>query len=115
MEAALGRCWQGMLAAMAEQDQPRHSLAAALRQKGALVQDLLRSLETGLQHGSAAVRSACYTFWHTPSVQCMLGRHLPGVQPSIYCDSDVHGRARASYMAVHVMACAPPVDANLAC
>ena len=42
------------------------------------MQDLLRCLETGLQHKAAAVRSACYAFWHTPSVQCTLGRHLPG-------------------------------------
>ena len=74
----LGLCWQGMLTAMAEQDQPGHSLAAALRQKAALVQDLLRGLEMGLQHKAAGVRSACYAFWHMPSVQCTLGRHLPG-------------------------------------
>jgi len=78
LEDGLGRCWQGMLAAMAEQDQPGHSLAATLRQKASMVQDLMRNLEIGLQHSSAAVRSASYAFWHTPSVQCTLGQHLKG-------------------------------------
>ncbi len=91
LEDGLGRCWQGMLAAMAVQDQPGHSLAATLRQKASLVQDLLRNLEIGLQHSSAAVRSASYTFWHTPSVQCTLGQHLKGahLSPPLICATQI--------------------------
>lgn len=77
----LGQAWEGLLTAVADQDKPDHSLAIALRQKASLLQDLLSGLETGLQHGFASVRSICFAFWHTPSVQCTLGRHMQGEYP----------------------------------
>ena len=83
----LGQAWAGLLTAVSKQDKPDHSLAIALRQKASLLQDLLSGLETGLQHGFASVRSACFAFWHTPSVQCTLGRHLQGEHISEACKS----------------------------
>ena len=81
LEDVLGQAWKGLLTAVADQDKPDHSLAIALRQKASLLQDLLSGLETSLQHGFASVRSACFAFWHTPSVQCTLGRHMQGEYP----------------------------------
>ena len=81
-EDLLRRAWEGLLTAVSDQDKPDHSLAIALRQKASLVHDLLSALETGLQHAFAGVRSACFAFWHTPSVQCTLGRQLQGEPPS---------------------------------
>ena len=82
LKEVLGQAWEGLLTAVSDQDKPDHSLAVALRQKASLLDELLLGLETGLQHGSASVRSACFAFWHTPSVQCTLGRHLQGERPS---------------------------------
>ena len=81
LEDVLGQAWEGLLTSVADQDKPDHSLAIALRQKASLLQDLLSGLETGLQHGFASVRSICFAFWHTPSVQCTLGRHMQGEYP----------------------------------
>lgn len=87
LEGELGRCWEGLLGAMFAQDKPDHSLSIALRRKPASLQDLLHSIETGLQHRFPAVRGACHAFWHAPGVQCTLGRHLQGGCTCIPCAS----------------------------
>ena len=85
LEGELGRCWEGLLDAICAQDRPDHSLATALRRKPASLQDLLHSIEIGLQHRFLAVRGACHAFWHAPSVLCTLGRHLQGGSTCVPC------------------------------
>lgn len=90
LEQELPKCWDALLTAVQSQDKPDHSLAAALRQKGALKQDLLEALAIGLVHGFAGVRDACFAFWHDTGVQCVLGQHLQGaialsIDTSIHC------------------------------